>query len=244
MALTLLSTCILPTIARQMADSAGFAIDEHALIATIPVCNSTVRKRIATLAQKEITALFTSPMAVRAAIELLQGKGPSSWSCYGTCNTTHRLLDGFVGTAQIKGVAASALELAALVRRSPPSGRPLVFFCGDQRREELPRMLNASGLSLEELILYRTLPVPVYLTKSYQGILFCSPSAVRAFFSSNEAPRETVFFAIGPSTAHELQQSAPNPVLISKKPDKYCLLRLALDYFGETDCTEAALDAK
>lgn len=233
MALTLLSTSMLPASARQMASLAGVILEEYALIEKIPVHGDAVRKRIEVLAQEEIATLFTSQMAVQVAMDLLQGYVPSAWSCYCTGNATRRALEGFLGGSSIKGIAPSARGLAEVVRKGLRRGQPIVFFCSDQRRWELPLLLYDSGIRIEELVLYHTRYLPICLPKHYQGILFCSPSAVRSFFAQNEAPRETVFFALGPSTADELSFFSPNAVVTCPEPDKYSLLHQAMLYFAQ-----------
>ena len=40
-------------------------------------------------------------------------------------------------------------------------------------------------LSVDEVIVYKTIETPKVLTKQYDGILFFSPSAVKSFFSKN-----------------------------------------------------------
>ncbi len=233
MALTLLSTSILPVSARRLAISAGVILEEYALIEKIPEYSDAVRKRITVLAHKEIAALFTSQTAVLVAMELLQGYAPRFWSCYCTSNSTRRALEGFTGVSSIKGIASSARGLVEVVRNGLRKGQPLVFFCGDQRRWELPCLLLDSGIRIEELILYHTRYLPIYLFKDYQGILFCSPSAVRSFFAQNGVSRETVFFALGPSTADELRSFSSNKVVTCPEPDKHRLLQQALLYFAQ-----------
>ncbi len=215
-----------------MAVSKGVILDEHALVSTVPVNTDTVQKHVFGLAQQEITALFTSQFALLTLMNLLKDRFPDTWSFYCTEHSTRQLLEKCIGDIQkIKGTASSAGALARLLCRNPRITQPIVFFCGDQRREELPRILNDSGVFLQELVLYHTRLQPYVFTKSYQGILFCSPSAVKSFFLVNNAPRETIFFAIGPSTANELNRFAPNQVVTSHEPDKNSLLRLALSYF-------------
>jgi uroporphyrinogen-III synthase len=106
------------------------------------------------------------------------------------------------------------------------------FFCGNQRRPELPQALQAAGLTVEEYVVYTTHAVPHKLESDFNGILFFSPSAVRSFFAVNPVSRHTVLFAIGQTTARELGLHCSNKVVTGHQTSKQQLALMAIDYFA------------
>ena len=107
----------------------------------------------------------------------------------------------------------------------------VIFFCGGQRRDELPSILNDAGIEVDEIAVYQTIEVPHIIKKDYHGILFFSPSAVRSFFKVNKANGKTILFAIGNTTAAEIKKFSNNKILVSDEPGKESLVQKAIEYF-------------
>ncbi|MCC8142570.1 MAG: uroporphyrinogen-III synthase [Tannerellaceae bacterium] len=68
------------------------------------------------------------------------------------------------------------------------------FFCGQRRLNEIPERLSGAAISYKEVIVYETELTPQTLEKTYEGILFYSPSGVESFFSANHPGKATLFF--------------------------------------------------
>jgi uroporphyrinogen-III synthase len=109
--------------------------------------------------------------------------------------------------------------------------KAVYFFCGDQRRDELPDLLKEAGLTVHEVVVYRTLLTPRKTERIYAGIAFFSPSAVESYFSLNTVADGVTLFAIGQTTAAAIQARCTNPVIISDRPGKDALVRTMTDYF-------------
>jgi uroporphyrinogen-III synthase len=105
------------------------------------------------------------------------------------------------------------------------------FFCGDQRREELPERLHEKGIALQEILVYKTVSTPKKVEKRYDAILFFSPSAVKGFFSQNTVPADCTLFAIGGTTADCIRQHSSNRLIISNVSEKEALIKNAITYF-------------
>jgi uroporphyrinogen-III synthase len=112
------------------------------------------------------------------------------------------------------------------------SVKQIVFFCGNQRRDLLPVQLKKNGIDVEELIVYKTIEKPQTVSKKYDGILFFSPSGVRSFFSKNELKKQTIIFAIGKTTAEEVNIFSKNKTMISEYPDAEKLITSVIKYFS------------
>jgi uroporphyrinogen-III synthase len=169
-------------------------------------------------------AIFTSVNAVTA----IEGEERPHWKIFSIGEATRRAVSERFGEHTIAGMANSAKELAETIIRSQPgleAPMELWFFCGDRRREELPDRLKAAGWQVHEVIVYQTILTPHRIDKTYDAIVFFSPSAVESFFSMNTIQPHIPLFAIGRTTAAALQQRCSNPVTVSEHPDEKILIR-------------------
>jgi uroporphyrinogen-III synthase len=161
--------------------------------------------------------------------------GVPDWRIFCIGTATRREVADYFGDVAIAGSAESAAALAegmmADAGEDARGNKEIFFFCGDQRREELPAMLRAEGFKVNEWIVYRTLLTPQKTERIYAGIAFFSPSAVESYFSVNSAGDDVTLFAIGRTTAAAIQARCSNPVIISDRPGKEALVRTMTDHF-------------
>jgi uroporphyrinogen-III synthase len=204
-------------------------IDEISFIETEAIKNIDVQQEIEQAALLTTSVVFTSMNAVEAVADYLYGQ-PVQWSIYCMGNTTKQLVKKYFGQHQIAGIANSAAELATLIA-ADTSIEEVTFFCGDQRRDELPKILHRNGIDITEISVYQTIAVTHLIDKIYQGILFFSPSAVASFFTKNKLSAPTVIFAIGDTTANEIKKYSTNKIIISNQPGKENLVRTMMEYF-------------
>jgi uroporphyrinogen-III synthase len=226
-------------LAKKLLDQGlarGIAIEALSFIETTPVKDSTLTRRILDLSETPITAVFTSMNAVEAVAQHLQPSFGSSspsrppWQifCIGGSATRERIHKYF-GEEKIRGAAPSAKALAAtIIDCHPPD---IFFFCGDQRRDDLPDQLTKASIKVNEVIVYHTLLTPHKLASTYDGITFFSPSAVHSFFSVNSIPGATILFAIGATTAAAIHTHVPNTTIVSAAPEIKTLIHQVMDYF-------------
>ncbi|WP_160713934.1 uroporphyrinogen-III synthase [Chitinophaga solisilvae] len=133
--------------------------------------------------------------------------------------------------------AAYGKDLAAAIIRTGHI-REVNFFCGNQRRDELPEMLQQAGIQVNEMVIYENVPTPAVTAEKYDGILFFSPSAVKSFFSANTLPPETVCFAIGSTTAAALKSHTDNNIIMSHDTMEVSMVQTAIYYFNNNNCYE------
>jgi len=207
----------------DQAAQKGIRIDTLSFIDTEPIRDTALTHQVQQLGTRSLTAVFTSMNAVEAV-------GPSSlWRIFCIGAATRRQAEAKFGPSSIAGTAPSASELAAVVLEHHPS--EVFFFCGDQRREELPEKLTAAGVHVHELVVYKTTQTPQRVEEVYDGIVFFSPSAVHSFFSVNGTTEKTSLFAIGTTTADTIRTYVNNPVITSASPEKEALTRQLIDYY-------------
>ena len=209
----------------------GVKITTYAFIETSPVDDSTTKAAIQTVGLQDTTIVFTSMNAVEAVAELINSK-QANWNIYCIGTTTNRLVKKYFGAERILGTANSAGELALSIINSKKINK-LTFFCGDQRREELPEILRNNDIEVNEITVYKTTAIGHQINEKFDGILFFSPSAVKSFFTTNKIPVTTILFAIGKTTANEIQLFSTNKIIVSEVPGKENLVKLMMTFFGK-----------
>ncbi len=212
------------------ANTAGITIDELSFIETEPIQDIATQQEIEQAYLQSATVVFTSMNAVDAVVAWQDGQQPD-WVIYCMGNTTKKLLQESFGAHSVAGTANNAAELAELITAESDADE-VIFFCGEQRRDELPSILRKSGIDVQEILVYETIHTPHKISKEYQAILFYSPSAVHSFFSTNKVSAQTILFAIGTTTAKAVQQYCNNTIIVGKAPGKEELVRQAMEYFS------------
>jgi uroporphyrinogen-III synthase len=255
----LLVTGPLPAELIEEAAAKGIVLDTMDFIAIETVIDAEMGAGIRVLSDQQLTAVFTSTNAVEAVKRWMDARRGRSrerpiseagamsggsrdeaqrapgWRIFCIEGATRRAVADYFGEAAIAGTAESATALAKVVAgegdENARGTKEIFFFCGDQRREELPAMLRAKGFEVNEWIVYRTLLTPRKAERAYAGIAFFSPSAVESYFSLNTVADDVTLFAIGRTTAAAIQAKCPNAVIISDRPVKEALVRTMTDYF-------------
>ena len=213
----------------QEALQEGISIDEMSFIETEAVQSIEVQQEIEQAAKKIATVVFTSMNAVEAVADYLDGQ-TVEWRIYCMGTTTNQLVKKYFGEHQLAGTANSAAELAELIAENIMIDE-VTFFCGDQRRDELPKILCSYNIDVTEIIVYQTIAVSHTINKIYHGILFFSPSAAESFFRKNKLSDTTILFAIGSTTAAEIKKYSSNKIIISDQPGKENLVAKMMEYF-------------
>lgn len=228
--ISILSTRPLNSSSVAEAKAAGISIDTVSFIETEPATSREVLDRVKQTLQRSATVIFTSMNAVEA-VAAEQKTAKPAWTIYCLGNTTRQLVGKYFGEGAIVGTANSASELAKLI-----AGRnhieEAVFFCGDQRRDDLPEILRSHHINVDEIVVYHTNAVPHKIEKIYDGILFFSPSAVESFFRNNITGDQTILFAIGNTTATEIKKHTNNRIIISSSPGKEAMVKDMIHYFS------------
>lgn len=215
----------------EEANASGIVIDEISFIETEPIQTKEVQQEIEQALLLTATVVFTSMNAVEA-VSTWQNEEQPNWNIYCIGTTTNKLVQEYFGEDSIAGTANSAAELAELITEDRFIDK-VIFFCGDQRRDELPAILRQNNVEVNEIIVYQTIAVPHKITKLYNGILFFSPSAAESFFSNNTITERTILFAIGNTTATAIKKFTNNKIIISDAPGKENLVQKMMEYFGE-----------
>ena len=225
--LNILSTRPLNEEIIDKAETQNIFIDPISFIETEPLKSAALEDEIEQLSCKKITAVFTSMNAVEAVKDCLSS-GPA-WKIFSIGEATKNLIDDFFGSESIIATADDANHLAdAIIEKGV---KEIVFFCGTDRRNELPEKLKAANIKVNEIVVYRTILTAKNISKHYDGIMFFSPSAVRSFFSANKVSDDAVVFAIGNTTADTVKQFVQNKIIVADRPGKEALVEQMIAYF-------------
>ena len=228
--ISILCTRPLPSSLLEEAAANGIVIDELSFIKTESILSVEVQQEIELASTEIATVVFTSMNAVDAVTIFLDGHQPA-WSIYSIGTATGRLVKEYFGAAKMAGTASDAASLAALIAADRFTDE-VIFFCGDQRRDELPDILRQNNIEVNEIVVYQTIATPHKIEKNYFGILFFSPSAVQSLFSQNKVGDRTILFAIGNTTANEIKKYSNNKIIISDEPGKENLVAKMIEYFS------------
>ncbi|MBZ5858588.1 uroporphyrinogen-III synthase [Flavihumibacter profundi] len=228
--INILSTRPLDDEILQEASRQGIDIRVLSFIDTAPVQTIEVAEEVEQAALMETVVVFTSMNAVDAVTDILFGHVPD-WQIYCIGNTTRKLVADYFGEESIAGTADSAGNLADAIIDGSYADE-VFFFCGDQRRDELPDKLKKAGILVNEIVVYETVATPHKLTEPFAGVLFYSPSAVDSFFIHNRLPDHALAFAIGNTTANAIRKYAGNKIIIADEPGKEQLVAKAIEILG------------
>lgn len=223
----ILSTRPVGSALTKRAGALSIAIDERNFIETKPVINPETADFIKQIVMEKANVIFTSMNAVEAVAE--QGGSPA-WNIYCIGYATKQLVAKHFPGSAIRETAEDAGSLADKIIEKH-RGSSFTFFCGNQRRDELPGKIRDAAIDLKEVIVYETMEVPAKIDKGYDGILFFSPSAVHSFFKLNTPPANTILFAIGNTTADAIRSYSRNEIVIADEPGKDKLLDQAIEFF-------------
>jgi len=231
--ITILSTRPLSETLIEEALEQGIEIEVQSFIETEAIQSIEVQQEIEQSLLQSASIVFTSMNAVEAVAEYMNDEMPD-WNIYCIGHTTQQLVKKYFGEQSIAGIADNAAGLAELIAEEGYTDE-VIFFCGDQRRDELPDILRGNEIEVTEIMVYHTIATPHAISKTYNGILFFSPSAVESFFLKNKLKKETMLFAIGSTTAAAIKKKTTNSIISSDRPGKESLVEKAINYFVNSE---------
>ncbi|MFB6099402.1 MAG: uroporphyrinogen-III synthase, partial [Salinibacter sp.] len=117
--------------------------------------------------------------------------------------------------------AGSAAALAERIVAEKPSV-PLLFLCGNRRRDTLPHRLREAGIPFDEVVVYETRTREALTLPPSEGstwLVFFSPSGLEAIEQSESVtPADYRRAAIGPTTAGALREAGWSVDAVAEEP--------------------------
>lgn len=220
---------LMPALVQQLTNHC-FQTTVLPFIEVKPLASELIFRAVAAWKNFTGPVVLTSQQAVQALRSAWPADDPPpGWQYYAVGQRTATQIETYLGP--VKGQANSATALAGLIIKTAGPG-PIVFFCGDHRREELPTLLSAHNYQVKETMIYHTTLTPHFYPDPYQAILFFSPSAVQSFFKVNVLNPSAAVFSIGDTTSHELKKFTHDPVFTSSQPNKGVLVAEVIKHFS------------
>src|SRR5690348_10559447 len=227
--ISILSTRPLNEILLSKTAEKGIDITCIPFIKTQTLATPEIVESIQELATQNLHIIFTSMNSVEAVIQQLHTK--PNWKIFCIGGATKDVVFTFFDKEQVIATGKNATVLSQKIIAS--GCKEVMFFCGDQRLNEIPETLKAHNIKVNELIVYTTVQTPQTIDPNFKGILFFSPSAVHSFFSVNTLPLDVVLFAIGKTTAATIESYCTNKIIASDWPGQESIIDKVLEYFNE-----------
>jgi len=176
---------------------------------------------------------FTSPRAAAAFgarwEEIGRGELPPVWA--GGRGTASALapFGGAVRTApeEETGRIGAAAALAAAMLREGLTG-PVLFPCGEVRRDELPTRLRQEGVEVDEVVCYHSVVAGDDAAREAvrrAGILIvASPTVAELLARSSAATLRPPLLAVGPTTAAAARAAGWTPAGVAARPEVEALV--------------------
>lgn len=200
-------------------DAAGFDAASVPVLDFEPAGRDALAERIAE-PERYGGLLVTSPRGAGA----LRGLDLSGWTGKPAFVVGPRTAEGVraLGLAPVGAEAGHADALAGHIEADPPV-KPLLFLCGDRRRDTLPDRLRAAGVAFAELVVYRTIgdasALEACLSERPGWLAFFSPSGVEAALELDGISWNSLSAAaIGPTTADALRAAGIRPAAVAASP--------------------------
>lgn len=210
-------------------------VEEHPLLSFAPPLDWAPLDQAIREIDRFRALAVTSPRAAAAFAGRWREAGqagarlPPMW-CAG--RSTAAALDGLKGeihlpSEEAAGGLGAAAALAAAMLKAGAMG-PVLFPCGELRRDELPTRLRHESVEVEEVICYRTVLADESAARAAaqqaEILVVASPgvAGLLARVASPEArPR---MLAVGPTTAAAARASGWQPAAVAAQPDVPALL--------------------
>lgn len=187
------------------------------------------KDQVQQLALQNISVAFTSVNAVESVGQVIAEKPKWKISCIG--GVTKDAVAKYFGEEAILVTGKNASVLSRKIIDTN-NIKEVIFFCGDQRLDDLPETLRTNNIRVQEVIAYQTLQTPHDVQEDYDGVMFFSPTAAHSFFSSNTIRTDVPLFSIGKTTTATIQSYCANPVVTSEWPGQENLVEKVVEYFG------------
>jgi uroporphyrinogen-III synthase len=213
----------------EKAAAKNIYIDTQTFIKTELTVSANDIRQIQSLNNKKSTVIFTSKNAVNAVVPYIAAN--TDWDIFCIGGVTKETALQFFDAGKIKASAKNASALAEKIVANKGITE-VIFFCGDQRLNDLPDLLTQHHIAITEIVVYKTNETPHHIEKDYDAILFFSPSAVHSFFSANTVSTNILFFSIGKTTTTVIETYCSNTIITNEWPGKEQMVDLVINYFS------------
>jgi uroporphyrinogen-III synthase len=207
-------------------------VEEHPLMNFAPPADWSPLDSALDSLDSYAAVAFTSPRAAAAVVDRMAGRQgqrlrsqnpPAAWA--GGQATSAALGDslGQVRTpTEADAAALGAAEALARAMLQAGVGGPVLFPCGDSRRDELPDRLRSHGIAVEEVVCYRSVLASESAAQAAAArgtvLVVASPTVADLLVRACPPNARPDLLAVGPTTAASARASGWSPVAVAAKP--------------------------
>lgn len=150
-------------------------------------------------------------------------RGQEAWATgAATAEPLRDLFDPVHTPSSLVTVDAGAGSLLATAMVAARVGSPVLYACGDTRRDDMPAVLRAAGVTVEEVICYRSvLAEPREARQAVNGadiLLVASPKVMTLVARVTPKDERPALVVIGPTTAAAARAAGWAPAAVARRP--------------------------
>lgn len=154
-------------------------------------------------------AIFTSKNAAKAVFSQHSNSKQLFQYCFCVGEKTKAFLNK--KGQKVTEIAQNATELGKILVKNYQNEQ-FLYFCGTNRRDELPNLLKLAEIDYFEVKTYRSTPNCIKFDQKWDGILFFSPLGVQSYLTKNSI-NESLAVGIGETTISEIKKHTTNYVV-------------------------------
>ena len=174
--------------------------------------------------------IFTSKNAVKAFLQQFDESNFSKFQAFCVGEKTKSFLEE--NGLKVVKMAQNALELGDFIMNNRKN-EAFLFLSGNQRRDELPKLLEKNNVQYREILVYKTHLLPKKFNRNFDGLLFFSPSGIRSYLKENNIG-QSFAFCIGQTTSTEAKKHT-DQIIIANKPTVENVLVQVIKHFKQYD---------
>lgn len=179
---------------------------------------------------------FTSPRAARAVVERLEAlhltwRSASTPNVWAVGPATSAALDGRLGSVRLpEGRQPEKMGAGAALARAMLEAKvksPVLFPCGETRREELTAELRQGGTDVDEVVCYRSVLADESEARAAAArgsvLIVASPTVVDLLARACPRPTRPELLAVGTTTAASARAAGWSPAAVASEPSPQAL---------------------
>lgn len=174
--------------------------------------------------------IFTSKNAVKAFIRNSNKSNFSKYKAYCVGDKTKFFLEE--NGVKVRKTAQNASELGEFIVKNGKNHH-FFFFTGNLRRDELPELLKENNIRYKEIVAYNTNYRAKKFHRTFDAVLFFSPSGVHSYSLENNI-EQNLAFCIGSTTSTEARKHT-SQIIIANKPTVENVLVQVIKHFKHHD---------
>ncbi len=215
-------------------------VEEHPLMTFAPPADWALLDSALDRWDSYAAVAFTSPRAAAAVLERLAGRRPRDQNrptVWAGGAATRAALGATLGQVLTPSEADSetlgVAEALARAMLDAGVGGPVLFPCGDYRRDELPERLRSRGLTVEEAVCYRSVLASESVAHAAAALgtmlVVASPTVASLLVRACPADARPDLLAVGPTTAASARASGWPPAAVASSPSAGALAAAVRD---------------